>query len=245
MTHDDENPAEVQPTEASEASIEPTPVEDVAVQEETPLPETLLPTEGITAEEAPAASAEGSLSLSLTPWTDTGTATVAESAGTITAPPRRRISGGWTMALVLSGIGIIAACVLIPQGDQTRKLMYEREKLRADLEQVQKQVATNDEFLKQVQSDPTLAQRLAQRQMKLLPAGSKVLDVDDASPTKDDKSPFLIVSVPPPAQMPPYQPRGGWFSQKCREGRSQLYMIGGGLMLLAAGLVLGSSGERA
>jgi hypothetical protein len=109
---------------------------------------------------------------------------------------------------------------------------------------VQKQVATNDEFLKKVQSDPTLAQRLAQRQMKLIPAGTKVLDLDEASPTKDDKSPFLIVSVPPPAPMAPYQPRGGWFSEMCRNGRSQLYMIGGGLMLVAAGLVLGASGPR-
>lgn len=162
---------------------------------------------------------------------------------TVTAP-RRLLSGGWTMGLLLSGIAIIAACVLIPQGDETRKLMYEREKLRADLEQVEKQVATNDEFLKKVQTDPTLAERLAQRQMKLVPAGTKVLDVEDASPTKDDKSPFLIVSVPPPAPMPPYQPRGGYFSQLCRNGRSQLYMIGGGLMLVAAGLVLGASGPR-
>lgn len=162
---------------------------------------------------------------------------------TLTAP-RKVLSGGWTMGFLLSGIAIIAACILIPQGDETRKLMYERAKLRADLEQVQKQVATNGEFLQKVQSDPTLAQRLAQRQMKLVPAGTKVLDVDDASPTKDDKSPFLIVSVPPPAPMPPYQPRGGVFAQMCRNGRSQLYMIGGGLLLLAAGLVLGASGPR-
>jgi hypothetical protein len=159
-------------------------------------------------------------------------------------PPRRRVlSGGWTMALLLSGIGLIAACVLIPQGDETRRLMYEREKLRMDLEQVRKQVATNEDFLKKVQDDPTLAQRLAQRQMKLIPAGSQVLDID-ASPTKDDKSPFLIVTVPPPAPLAPYQAKGGWFSDMCRNGRSQLYMIGGGLMLVAAGLVLGASGPR-
>ena len=253
MTHDDNN-AEVQSTGASEESVDLQgdaggTLEDaiervgLSLPDEDPLPETVL-------------AGEGSLSLSLTPWTD-GAAdeteadredAVVSAAGiaptTVTATRRRVLSGGWTMALVMSGIAIIAACVLIPQGDETRKLMYEREKLRADLEQVQKQVATNDEFLKKVQSDPTLAQRLAQRQMKLIPAGTKVLDLEDASPTKDDKSPFLIVSVPPPAPMAPYQPRGGWFSQMCRNGRSQLYMIGGGLMLVATGLVLGASGQR-
>lgn len=170
---------------------------------------------------------------------------VANEDVTPVVPARRKVlSGGWTMGLVLAGVAIIAGCILIPQGDQTRKLMYEREKLRADLEQVDKQVATNDEFLKKVQTDPTLAERLAQRQMKLVPAGTKVLDLDGASPTKNDQSPFLIVSVPPPAAMPPYVARGGWFSEKCRDGRSQLYMMGGGLMLVAAGLVLGVSGQR-
>src|SRR4051812_4130370 len=75
-------------------------------------------------------------------------------------------SGGWTIPLLCIGISLIACCLLIPAADENRRLVYEREKLKADIEQIHKQIEVNDEFLKRVADDPTLSERLAQRQMK-------------------------------------------------------------------------------
>ena len=58
---------------------------------------------------------------------------------------------------------------------------------------------------------------------------------------KEALSPFLLVTLPPPAEMPPYEPMGGKLSALCRDPKSQLYMTGAGLLMIACGLVLGSS----
>jgi hypothetical protein len=58
---------------------------------------------------------------------------------------------------------------------------------------------------------------------------------------RDSMSPYLLVSVPPPAPMPPYQPVGGLLADFCRHPKSQLYLTGLGLMLVACGIVLGFS----
>ena len=54
-------------------------------------------------------------------------------------------------------------------------------------------------------------------------------------------SPFLLVTVPPPAPMPPYRPIGGVLANACRHPKTQLYLIGGALMAIASGLVLSRS----
>jgi hypothetical protein len=77
--------------------------------------------------------------------------------------------------MLCAGIAIIAACLLIPQADANRRLVYERTKLQADLEAVEKQVAVNDEFLRKVADDANLAERLAQRQMKMIRQGTRIL----------------------------------------------------------------------
>ena len=169
-------------------------------------------------------------------------------------PPR---GGGWTVVSLCLGIGIIACCVLIPQADANRRLAYERQKLTSDLESIRKQVATNDEFLRRVADDPNLAERLAQRQMKIIRQGTRVLELKKtaqqagatgaaAGParatnglTPDEMSPFHLVQVAPPPPMPPYQPRGGVIAGLCHRPRSRLYLIGTGLFLMAVGLVLG------
>jgi hypothetical protein len=167
------------------------------------------------------------------------------NAHSVSAPsfsPSPKRAGGWTIPLLAIGISIIACCIIIPQSEINRRYMYQREKLRADLEQIEHQVAVNDEFLKKLGHDPTLAERLAQRQMKIVPKGTAVLDLKaDSTP---DISPFLLVSVPPPAPMPPYKPAGGKIATYFRDPKLQLYLIGSALMLIAAGLVLGASSER-
>jgi hypothetical protein len=172
-------------------------------------------------------------------------------------PPR---GGGWTVAVLCAGIGLLACCVLIPQSDANRRLVHEREKLKVDLESVRKQVATNDEFLRRVADDPNLAERLAQRQMKIIREGTRVLELKGSraeagvagattagqrivsaspAPTPDEMSPFQLVHVAPPPAMPPYEPVGGRLAELCYQPQSRLYLTGFGLLLMAAGLVLG------
>jgi hypothetical protein len=157
-------------------------------------------------------------------------------------PPR---GGGWTLAVLCAGIGIIACCVLIPQADQNRRLVYEREKLKVDLDSIRKQVATNDEFLRLVGEDPNLSERLAQRQMKIIREGTRVLELKNArlagasSGSVDDVSPFHLVAVAPPPPLAPYEPRGGLLAGLCYDPHTRLYLMGTGMLLMAVGLVLG------
>jgi len=177
--------------------------------------------------------------------------------------------GGWTVAALCAGIGIIACCVIIPQADANRRLAYEREKLKLDLDSIQKQVATNGEFLQRVADDPNLAERLAQRQMKIIRQGTRVLELKHqnrqttglmaASPgsggssangagvstaatagfSADEMSPFHLVHVAPPPPLPPYQPVGGLLAGLCYNPHTRLYLTGIGLFLMAGGLVFG------
>lgn len=148
--------------------------------------------------------------------------------------------GAWTIPLLCAGIAIIACCLLIPAADENRRLVYEREKLRLDLDQIQKQITINDEFLHRVADDAGLLERLAERQMKLVRQGTNVLQLK-AEHHRDELSPYMLVTLPPPVEMPPYRPIGGIFSALCRQPRSQLFIMGGGMLLIATGLVLGTS----
>lgn len=152
----------------------------------------------------------------------------------------RSTSSLWTIPLLCAGIAILACCLLIPAADENRRLTWERERLKVDLEQIQKQVAVNDAFLQGLMADPTLSERLARRQMKMVREGTSVLETK-ASIGKEQLSPFLLVTLPPPAEMPAYQPVGGMLSELCRSPKSQLYLTGAALLMIACGLVLGSS----
>jgi hypothetical protein len=164
-------------------------------------------------------------------------------------PPRVAAeTGGWTIAILCMGLGIIAACLVIPQADANRRLVYEREKLRLDLTQVQKQIAVNHEFLSEMEHDPQLTERLAQREMRAVQQGEAIVDTrPDArsakSPSADAErmSPFNIINVPPPAALAPYKPVGGYFSSLCRSPQSHVYLLGAGMILVAGGLVLGGA----
>jgi hypothetical protein len=153
--------------------------------------------------------------------------------------------GGWTFPVLCAGIGIIACCLLIPICDANRRAAYEKLRLWRDLESLQRQVAVNDQFLHKVADDPTLAERLAQRQLHKIRAGTHFLPLkDDATPGQEDAgfgsmSAFGIVAVPPPPPLAPYQPVSGPIARLCYNPHSRLYLMGAGMMLLAAGLVMG------
>ena len=168
---------------------------------------------------------------------DANEAAVVAAVANIEHEPQPTRGGGFTIPILCAGIAIIAACLLIPQADANRRLVYERAKLQADLEAVEKQVATNEEFLHKVADDPNLAERLAQRQMKIIRQGNEVLNLkNDPS---EEMSPFQLTAVQPPPEFPAYQPRGGILASLCYNPRSRLYLMGIGLMAMAGGLVLG------
>lgn len=151
-------------------------------------------------------------------------------------------SSAFTIPLLCAGVAILACSLIIPAADENRQLTHERESLKADLAQLEKQVAMNDAFLRKLASDPGLSERLAQRQMRMVREGTSVLELN--GPKSNDLSPFLLVSVPPPAPMPAYQPIGGSFARLFREPRTQLYLTGAALLMMAVGLVLGSTSAR-
>ena len=162
---------------------------------------------------------------------------IAPIRTTDTAPAPARSTAVWTIPLICAGVALIASCLLIPAADENRRLAYEAQGLRADLEQLQKQAEMNDAFLKRVSDDPALAERLAARQMKMVREGTSVLELKGQE-FQRNMSPFLLVTLPPPEPLPEYQPVGGRFAKLCRHPRTQLYMIGGGLLMIAVGLVL-------
>jgi len=177
----------------------------------------------------------------------TGTVLIPQRVVCFISPRPARLEpsgGGWTIPILCIGIGLIACCVLIPQADQNRRLVYEREKLRLDLKQIDQQIAVTEQFLKKLGQDPTLSQRLAQRQMKVVPAGTAILDLKGDFAAQES-SPYLLVSLPPPPQLQPYRPVGGFIAELCRDTKSKLYILGAGLMLMAVGLIMGGDRDPA
>jgi hypothetical protein len=152
-------------------------------------------------------------------------------------------AGAYTIPLLCAGIALIACCMLISASDENRRLAYERERLHRDLEQIQKQISVNDEFLHDVAGSPALLERLAQRQMGMVKPGTSVLELKGQRPDREELSPFMLVALPPPVELPPYRPVGGVFSRLCREPRPRLFLLGGGMLLIAFGLVLGGGGR--
>jgi len=161
-----------------------------------------------------------------------------------TIKPTEARSSLWSIPLMCGGLCLLAVCVLIPQSEMNRKLVAERDKLKADLAYVQQQLAVNDQFLQNVGVDPGLAERLAQRQMKEIRQGTSVLELKE-QPNRLEMSPFLLVSVgtPPPATA--YLPPSGVVGKICEDARSRLYLSGLGLFMVAGGLVLGASTRNA
>jgi hypothetical protein len=174
--------------------------------------------------------------------TDTNTLEEPHVDTSMDAEPSATIvgGGGWTIPLICIGMAIIACCVLVPAADENRRIAYETQRLEADLEQIKDQIQMNDQFLRRVSEDPSLSERLAQRQLKIIREGTGVLTLKGQA-TSRDMSPFDLVTLPPPPELPPYQPIGGAMSALCRHPRTRLYGLGIGMILVAAGLVLGYS----
>jgi len=168
------------------------------------------------------------------------TAIAATESDDVTTSPEPRSTGGWTITALCAGLALLACTVLIPQADANRRLAYERQTLRDDLDSVEKQIAVNQEFIRRVGQDPTLAERLARRQMKVIPAGNQVLELP-ADNSGTAMSPFQITTVPRPEPLPEYKPISGFIASLCYNAHARLYLIGAALGMVAVGLVLGGS----
>jgi hypothetical protein len=155
--------------------------------------------------------------------------------------------GVWALPLLAFGLGLIACCFIIPAADDTRTVMFERERLRAEMEGLQRQVALNDEFLDRIHSDRELALRLAARQRTEYEEGVGIL-----TPTWDPPgagglgnfamSPFALVAAEPALQPPaPTPPQGGKLAAACRDPRGRLIVLGVGLFSCILGLLGGGT----
>ena len=145
-----------------------------------------------------------------------------------------------SLPLLGAGLALISLCVLLPQIQANRRLMAERDKLQGDLTYTQRQLSLNESFLKHVGGDPDLAERLAQRQMKEIRAGTAVLPLRGMDQDQG-MSPFLLVSAGRPALAPRYRPPGGIVGEVCSSSRRMLYLCGIGMLMVATGLVMGAS----
>jgi hypothetical protein len=178
----------------------------------------------------------------LAPQTSASTETDADYDIQSSAPAVST-GGGWTIPVMCLGIGLIACCVVIPQGESNRELRYEQQLLQANLQHVQKQLAVNDAFLKSVMDDPTLAERLAGRQIKTIRKGQTIVPLKQVS-DGGDMSPFALVAVAPPPAIPPYHPARGTIADLCNNARSRLYLLGISMGFVAVGLVMGFGAKR-
>jgi len=148
--------------------------------------------------------------------------------------------GGWTIPILCLGVGLIACCVIIPQAEANRFLMHEHQSLAVNLQSIEKQATVNDRFLKSIAGDPALAERLASRQMKTIRKGEKVLEIAQM-PDDGDMSPFALVDVSRPPEVPDYQPIRSTIADLCNNARTRLYLMGMSFLFVAIGLVLGAN----
>ena len=156
----------------------------------------------------------------------------------------------WALPLLALGLGLIACCLVIPATDTNRGLASERERLRAELDGLERQVAVNEEFLSRIHGDPELAERVADRQLKPRPAGVATLAPGipgRAAGAAGDfaASPFALVRAEPTAPPPrPTPPTGGRLAAYCRQPRTRLAVLGAGLFCCLFGLIGGNAAGR-
>jgi len=157
--------------------------------------------------------------------------------------------GVWAIPLLALGVGLIACCLVIPAAQDTREVMFERERLRAEMESLSRQVALNEEFLDRIHTDRELALRLAARQRTEIEEGVGII-----TPTWDRPgggglgnfamSPFALVAAEPVLQPTgPTPAPGGKLAALCREPRARLIILGIGLLACMMGLLGGGTAK--
>ncbi len=174
---------------------------------------------------------------------------IMESQETASSPlppaGKSQSSGGWwTLPTMCLGIALIACSLIVGQVEENRQMAWQRNKLQMDLEYLQRQASTNQEFLERLKTDANLVERLAQRQMKMIREGAAVLELEGRH-AQDNSSVFKLVKTPPPPKVEPYKPADTLLNRLFGTPRQRLYASGIGALLVAVGLIMGASRPRA
>jgi hypothetical protein len=140
------------------------------------------------------------------------------------------------------GLCLIAVCLLVPQSEANRRLAVDRDQLAQDLAQADAQLAVNAKFLDEAPGDPEVAERLAQRQMRQIRGGTAALHLDGEPATLTPVATITdMLRVPAPPPVAAYAPAEGSLNDLTATTRRQLFGLGGGLFLVAVGLVMGTA----
>ncbi len=162
----------------------------------------------------------------------------------LAASTRTRLTGTWwTLPAIAAGMCIIATVLVVAQVEENRQISWQKNKLQMDLDYFKQQAKVNQEFLSRIETDVNLAERLAQRQMKLVREGSAVLELK-GTPAQTDNSPFHFTRIAPPPEVKPYEPAPGVLSHLLAAPRTRGLALGAGALLVAIGLIMGFSGAQ-
>jgi hypothetical protein len=159
-------------------------------------------------------------------------------------PPAPPTGAWWTIPLTFVGIAITACAILVPAADENRRHTYELTKIEREVDYFQRQSAVNVDFLHRVDSDPTLAERLALRQLHRTREGATVAALGGVKPDRFGASPYAITRLDPPADLPPYTPVPGKLGEWFLGDKRPQQMAGLGLCVAGAGVLLGGLGRR-
>lgn len=169
---------------------------------------------------------------------DEAPAETESAAAPVLPPVPGRTGAWWTLPLIFAGVGVLACALLVPAADENRRAMYDLAKIERDVAYFERQSEVNREFLERVSSDPTLAERLAMRQLRMTREDAKIAPL----PTQHEKygmSPFALVTIDPPPAIPEYRPIGGLLGKWFSDAQRQMYFCGAGLLMIATGLICG------
>ena len=124
------------------------------------------------------------------------------------------------------GLAIIACAIVIGQIESNRQMSWQKNKLQQDVEHLREQVRVNKDFVDRLNTDESLLERLAQRQMRLVREGSAALEL--TGQTNEIRSPFTLVRVPPPSEVQPYQPASDPLTRMLGTPHRQVWAFGAG-----------------
>lgn len=156
-------------------------------------------------------------------------------------PPRT--GAWWTLPLMCLGLGIVACALIVPAVDENRRELHQLARLERDVNYFQMQSDVNKQFLEHVSTDPTLAERLALRQLRLTRPDSRIVQIPQTN-NPFGMSPYALVTIDPPPPIPDYQPLGGLLSQYFLDSKTQIYLASIGILLTAAGVILGGGHSK-
>lgn len=152
--------------------------------------------------------------------------------------PAGRTGAWWTIPLTFVGIAIVACSILIPASDENRRANYELAKIERDVDYFERQSAVNKDFIERVNTDATLAERLALRQLHQTRQGVKIAPMS-GKPDAFGASPFAMTRLDPPVPLPPYEPVQTVLSEWFTGEKQAQQMAALGLIVAGAGVMLG------